>query len=237
MAKAKSKPAGGAIDVTKLRSYVDGHAALLKRRAGTNGEIRKLLNDAADTGFDKKAIESVSKRKTKNLYAEIAHMRQIEEYEVALGLATADMFSGDYPDEGADADAHAEARGDSVPADPAVPALPAPATDRQPAKKAKKAKKATAKKKVAAKKTAKRPSEIIKNKGSNGKTVQPTDLIVEAGKRAARAGWPAERNPYQNDKASQTKWAEGHEHEMALIKAADSVPGLEAEQGETVPAP
>ena len=125
MAKSKSKPAGGAIDVTKLRRFVDGHAALLQKRADIAGEIKSLLSRAEDSGYNKKAIETTSKRKSKNRTAVYAQELQVREYEVALGLATQDMFDEGPGEPDAAEDAKAEARDDPPPR-PTPKALPKP---------------------------------------------------------------------------------------------------------------
>lgn len=203
MSTTKSKPAGGAIDINKLRGYVDKHSKMLKDRAAINGEIRALLNQADDAGFDKKAVEAVSKRKSKDREAAIAFGHKVEEYEVALGLATPDMFSGD-PEPDAAAEAKAEAHDDPVPVAPSpkVPALAPP--------KAKKAKKAKAKKAT----TTQDPE--VSGSPPDTEDVAPatTEFAYEAGKRAAKAGWAETRNPYKQDEGSKAQWASGYKDGM-----------------------
>jgi uncharacterized protein (UPF0335 family) len=218
MSTTKPKPAGGAIDVTKLRIYVEKHSGLLKDRAALNGEIQALLNQADDAGFDKKAVEAVSKRKNKDRDAAIAFGHKVEEYEVALGLATQDMFSGDTEPDAA-AEAKAEAHDDPVPGAPGpkVQALPAP--------KAKRAKKAVQDSEVAQPPTTEgqdpepdtedvAPAATPPEPGDPG-YVQPglpiaTEFAYEAGKRAAKLGWAVTRNPYKQDEAAKARWAAGH---------------------------
>lgn len=228
MAKVRYKPAEGAIDITKLRAYVDGHAALLKKRADLNGEIRTLLNNADDAGFDKKAVEAVSKRKTKNREAEIARELKVREYEVALGLATQDMFEDGPGEPDAAETAQAEARGDPVPA--ASPEVaPAPAKKQS-------VKKGGAPKKSAKKALVQRPSEAFEKTGNGDSTQETADFPYESGRRAAKAGWGDDRNPFTNDKESQAKWARGHAEEMKLIDAAPAERVMtEAEEAEHAP--
>lgn len=195
MASRKSSPAGGAIDVKKLKSFVDKYTGFLSKRADVNGDIRALLNQADDAGFDKKAVEAVGRRKNKNRGDVLGHERKVHEYEVALGFQTADMFDDPPATEDAAATAKAEAAGD--PADDA----PKPYDDGKKPK--------TGKSRATRKRKAK----------ANGAEVE--NFAFEAGRKAAAEGWARTKNPYKRDQGQQAKWDEGWESQtMADDKAA-----------------